>query len=280
LDKAKALFNGLMRRIELGSEREQRTAREVFAAWDEPDVSFVCQEYAKLFIALARDVNLPAFYVHIDKDYSGKTVPHDCAVVFVDGKALFVDPSYQWFGVPHKEFVILDDLQTIAHHFFQSTNTDQDMSRCWLATKLHPDSAWGQIRLFRALYKAELWDEARTALDVASRLEPNRWDVYLFQGVMADHDGNLEEALSNAQKSLESNPESAVAHYLSARLLTKIGKLKEARDEFRDGLRYEPQSKMAEVARRAIAQINEEIGIENNETETNESGNNHIERDN
>jgi predicted Zn-dependent protease len=270
LDKAKALFDGLKRRIELQGEREQRTAREVFAAWDEPEVSFVCQEYAKLFIALARDVNLSGFYVHVDKDYRGKTIPHDCAAMFIDGRALFVDPSYQWFGVPHKDFVILDDLQTIAHHFFQPTNTDRDVSRCRLAIKLHPDSAWGQLKLFRALSKAEKWDQARTALDTASRLEPNRWDVYLWKGVMADYDGNLEEALSYAQKSVESNPESAFAHCFRAGLLARMGKLKEARDEFRAGLRYEPQSEMAEVARRAIAQINEEIGVEQIDTELNE----------
>ena len=279
-DKAKALFDGLIRRIELEGEREQRTAREVFAAWNELEVSFVCQEYAKLFIALARDVNLKAFYVHVDKDYSGKTVLHDCAVVFTDGKALFIDPSYQWFGVPHKDFVILDDLQTIAHHFFQSTDANRDVPRCQLAAKLHPDSAWGQLKLFRALSEADKWEEARTALDVASRLEPNRWDVYLWQGVMADHDGDLETAIDYSQKSVESNPESAVAHYFSAGLLTRMGKLKEARDEFRAGLRYEPKSKMAEEARRAIAQINEEIGLEHNQTETNESENNHVKEGN
>lgn len=280
LDKAKALFDGLMRRIELEGEREQRTAREVFAAWDEPEVSFVCQEYAKLFIALARDVNLKAFYVHVDKDYRGNTIPHDCAVVFANGRALFVDPSYQWFGVPHKDFVILDDLQTIAHHFFQHTNTDRDVSQRLLAAKLHPDSAWGQLKLFRALSKAEKWDEARTALDAASRLEPNRWDVYLWQGVMADHDGDLEAALDYSQKSVESNPESAFAHCFRAGLLARTGKLKEARDEFRAGLRYEPQPEMAKVARRTIAQINEEIGIEHSEAETSKRGNNRVEVDN
>ena len=279
-DKANALFDGLMRRIELRGEREQRTAREVFAAWDEPEVSLVCQEYAKLFIALARDVDLPAFYVHVDKDYRGRIVPHDCAVVFADGKALFVDPSYQWFGVPHINFVILDDVETIAHHFFQHTNSDRDVSRCRLAAKLHPDSAWGQIKLFRALCKAGQWDEARTVLDTASRLEPDRWDVYLWQGVMADRDDNLEAALGYVQKSLESNPESSFAHCLRASLLAKMGKLKEARDEFRAGLRYEPQSEVAEMARRAIAKINEEVGVEHNETRTNESGNNRVEWDN
>ena len=270
LDKAKALFDGLMRRIELKGEREQRTAREVFAAWDETEVSFVCQEYAKLFVALARDVNLSAFYVHVDKDYSSRTVPHDCAVVFIDSRALFVDPSYQWLGVPHKQFVILNDLETIAHHFFQLTNADRDVSRCRLAAKLHPDSAWGQLKLFRALSKAEKWDEARTALDAASRLEPNRWDVYLWKGVMADHDGDLEAALDYSQKSVESNPESAFAHCFRAGLLAGMARLKEARDEFRAGLRYEPPPEVANVARRAIVQINEEVGVEQSETELNE----------
>ena len=280
LDKAKALFDALAGRLQTGGGRGTRTAREVFAVWDKPEVSFICQEYAKLFIALARDVNLKAFYVHVDKDYRGKTVPHDCTAVFADGKALFVDPSYQWFGVPHKDFVILDDLQTIAHHFFQPTDADRDVPRCRLAAKLHPDSAWGQLKLFWALFKAEQWDEARTALDVASRLEPNRWDVYMWQGVMADHDGNMETALYYLQKSLGSNPESAFAHCFYGSLLDKMGKLKEARDEFRAGLRYEPQSDVAEVARRAIAQINEQIGVEHSEIEANEGVNSRVEGDN
>jgi len=279
LDKAKALFDGLMRRIELQGEREQRTAREVFDAWNQPEVSFVCQEYAKLFIALARDVSLKAFYVHVDKDYRGKTVPHDCAVVFADGRALFVDAGYNWFGVPHRDFVILDDLETIAHHFFQPTNTDRDVSRCRLAAKLHLDSAWGHLKLFRALYQAEKWDEARTALDAASRLEPNRWDVYLWQAVTADHDGDLQTALDYSQKSVESNPESAFAHCFRASLLAKTGKLKEARDELRAGLRYEPEPAVAKVARRAIAQINEKIGIEHGQDETSKRGDNPVEGD-
>ena len=149
-----------------------------------------------------------------------------------------------------------------------------------MAAKLHPDSAWGQLELLTALFKAEKWNEARSALDAASRLEPNRWDVYLWKGVMADHDGDLEAALGYLQKSLESNPQSAYAHCFYGSLLYKVDKLKEARDEFRAGLRYEPQSKVAEVARRAIAQINEEIGLEQSETKTDEQGNNGIKRSN
>lgn len=276
LDKAKAIFEVLTRRLQSEIGGRIRTAREVFAAWNEPEASFVCQEYAKLFIALARDVNIKAFCVHVHKDCNDKEVHHDCAVVFADDKVLLVDPAYHWFGVPHKDFVILDDLQTIAHQLFQPENSDQDVARCRLAVKLHPDFAWGQLCLVSALCKVRKWDEARMVLDKALQLEPDYWECYLWQGVMADHDGNLEAALDYLQKSLESNPESAFAHCFRACLLAKMGKLKEARDEFRAGLRYEPQAEMADVARRAIAKINEEIGVEYSEAETNERGNNRV----
>lgn len=135
MDKAKALFDALAGRLQTGGDLGTRTAREVFAAWDEHEVSFICQEYAKLFVALARDVDLKAFYVHLERDYKNKVVFHDCAVVFADDKALLVDPAYSWFGVPHKDIVILDDLQTIAHQFYQHGDADRVVSHCRLAGK-------------------------------------------------------------------------------------------------------------------------------------------------
>ena len=281
MDKAKALFDALAGRLQTGGNGGTRTAREVFAVWDEHEVSFICQEYAKLFVALARDVNLKAFYVHVDKDYGGRIVPHDCAAMFTDNRALFVDPSYQWFGVPHKDFVILDDLETIAHNFFQLTSTDRDVSRCRLAAKLHPYSAWGQVRLASALCKAEKWDEALRILDIALQLEPNRWDAYLWQGVISgEHDGNLEAAADYVQKALELNPGSAFAHFVLANVLVKQGKLKEVRGEFRAGLLYNPKHKEAEQARRAIAQINEQIGVEQSVPEAEGLGIDYTEEDN
>jgi hypothetical protein len=51
LDKAKALFEGLTRRIQPEARRGSRTAREVFQAWSTPEESFSCQEFARLFVA-------------------------------------------------------------------------------------------------------------------------------------------------------------------------------------------------------------------------------------
>jgi tetratricopeptide (TPR) repeat protein len=261
-DKARALFDGLTRRIEPKGGRGARTAKEVFTAWTNPEESFSCQEYTKLYVALARYVKLKAFYVHIDKDYRGEVVNHDCAVVFADGKGLLVDPAYRWFGVPHKEFTVLDDVQTIAHHFFQSTGTARDVSRCRLAAKLHPDFTWGRLALVSALVRAEKWQEARKALDVALSFEPDRWDAYLLRGILVAVNGNLEAAAGYLRKALELNPENAESHYYLATVLLGQGRLQEAREEYRACLRYDPEPDKAEDARRTIAQINESIGLE------------------
>ena len=281
MDKAEAIFNTLAGRIQPGGGRGTRTATEVFAAWYQSDISFNCQEFAKLFVALARDVNIKAFYVHLERDYKNKAVSHDCAIVFADDKALLVDPAYRWFGVPHKDFVVLDDLQATAHHFFQHGDSNRVVSRCRLATKLHPNFAWGQVCLASALCKEYKWSEAREVLDRALQLEPNRWDAFLWQGIIsADHDDDLEGAADYVKKALDLNPESASAHFVLASVLVRKGMQKEARDEFRAGLRYDPLPNKAEQARRIIAQINEQIGLEHNETKTNEHRNNRVEKDN
>ncbi len=270
MEKAKALFDGLTRRIESGDGRGHRTAKEVFAAWNDPNASFICTEYANLFIALARAIRLNAFYVHVEKDYRGKAVPHDCVAVFVEGKALLVDAAYRWFGVPHKEFVILDDLQAIAHHLVQLEDPDRALAQRRLAVKLHPGFAWAQFALMKSLCEAEQWDEAHNVFESVLQLEPDRWDAYLWRGIFADHDGDLDAAAGYLRKALELNPESASTHSGLGRLLGRQGKWREAREEFRACLRYAQDAKTADKARKMIAQINEQIGVEDNRSQTSE----------
>jgi tetratricopeptide (TPR) repeat protein len=280
LDKAKALFGALAGRLQAGNGHGTRTAREVFAAWDESGISFSCQEYAKLFTALARDVNIRAFYVYVYKDYRDKSVVHACAAVFTDDRVLLVDPDCRWFGVPHMGFDVLDDLHTIANHLSQLGGTDQDVKRCQLAVKLCPNFAWSQHALVGALCEASRWDEARDLLEVVLESEPNCWDVYLLQGIIEYHDGHMEAANDYLRKVLEINEECALAHFRIAQILAWQGKLEEARKEFRASLRYESELKMTEEARRAIAQINEKIGVEHDESEMSGGGNKRVEGDN
>jgi tetratricopeptide (TPR) repeat protein len=263
LDKAKALFDGLNRRIQLAGKHRARTAREVFAAWNDPEDFFVCQEYAKLFVALARDVGVRSSFVHVHNDYRGKVVTHACAAVFADEKALLIDPTYHWFGVPHVDFVILDDLEAIASHYFQPSGHPKEVvARARLARKLDPKSVWGRLGWVAALLGDEQWDVAREELNEVLTGGPVGWHGYLLQGVLAANDGETEDALGFLRQAQAANlaPEDAYAHHKLGAALLLVGKLAEARKEFRAVLRYRPDPGTAASARRAIVQINEFLG--------------------
>jgi tetratricopeptide (TPR) repeat protein len=91
LAKARALFGALARRAPGEGSPPVRTALEALAAWDDPKEAFVCQDFAKLYVAMARDVGLDAFYVNVEKDIEGKPVAHVCAAVFLDGDVFLPD---------------------------------------------------------------------------------------------------------------------------------------------------------------------------------------------
>jgi tetratricopeptide (TPR) repeat protein len=260
VDKARKVFDALARHLDTG-ELGTRTAQEVFAVWNDPAQSFSCQEYAKLYIALARAVGLQAFYVHLEKDYSGEIVYHDCAAVFSGDKALLVDPAYQWFGAPHKEYVVLDDVQAIAHHFYQPSAKGQRVTRCRLAAKLHPNTAWGQLHLVGALLKANEFDEARKVLKNAQKLEPGRWDSCTYQGFLAAKTGDLNGAAASLRQALELNPQHGPTHLILGWVLCQQKKLEAARDEYRLAVLYDKvlSSEEKTAALRAIAEINERL---------------------
>jgi tetratricopeptide (TPR) repeat protein len=259
-EKARKLFDALSRHFSSGPGGA-RTAQEVFAAWPDPHESFSCQEYAKLFVALARAVAVNAFYVHLERDYAGNFVYHDCTAVFGEGKALLVDPAYGWFGAPHNEFVLLDDLQTIAHHYFQPAeeHTDMWLSNCRLAAKLHPDFAWGQCQLAAALLQRGQTLEAEKILAGAFRLQPDRWDAYELEGILADQQGHLDKAVVSLQKSLALNPKGSKAHFGLAHLFLKQAKPAEARQEFHSALENGLQSDEESDARRHLAELSEGV---------------------
>ena len=258
LGKARKIFDALARHLDM-DDAGTRTAEEVFTAWNEPGQSFCCQEYAKLYVALARAVGVRAFYVHLERDYSGDVVYHDCAAVFAGDKAFLVDPAYQWFGAPHKEYLVLDDLQAVAHQYYQPSARGNRLARCRLAAKLHPDSAWGQVRLASALIKANELAQADQALKIAQRIEPGRWDAFTCEGLIAAKNGDLAGAAAAFRKALELNPKHGPSHFVLGRVLTQQGKLEEARDEYRLALVYDSllSTEDKAVVLRALAEINE-----------------------
>jgi tetratricopeptide (TPR) repeat protein len=262
LDRARKIFDALTRHLDAG-DTGIRTAQEVYAAWNDPTQSFCCQEYAKLYVALARAVGVKANYVCLGKDYSGEIVYHDCAAVFIQGKAYLVDPAYQWFGAPHKEYQVLDDLQAVAHQYYQPSGKGNSMARCRLAAKLYPDTAWGQVHLASALIKANELAHAAQAVNTAERLQPGRWDTYTCRGLIAAKSDDLKGAATNLRKALDLNPKHGPSHFVLAWVLSKQGKLEEARDEYRLALLYDSLLSAEDKATvlRELADINERLPV-------------------
>ena len=260
LDQARKIFEALARHLDK-DETGTRTAREVFALWNDPARSFCCQEYAKLYVALARVVGVNAFYVHLEKDYSGEVVYHDCAAVFAGGKAFLADPAYRWFGPPHQDYLLLDDLQAIAHHFFQYSGKGNQVARCRLAEKLHPDMAWGKLALASALINANKLGQAVQTLKVAQQLQPGRWDAYILEGMIAARTHDLDLALDSLRKGIELNPKYGPSHAALGWVLAAQGRLTAARDEYRLALSNSSMLSADNKALvlRAIANLNEKL---------------------
>jgi tetratricopeptide (TPR) repeat protein len=260
LGKARKIFDALARHLDAG-HAGTRTAQEVFALWNDPVQSFCCQEYAKLYVALARAVGVKAYYVHLEKDYSGEVVYHDCAAVFAEDKAYLVDPAYQWFGAPHKDYLVLDDLQAIAHHYFQHSGKANQVARCRLAAKLHPDTAWGQLALASALINANKLGPAAQTLKLAEQLQPGRWDAYMLRGLLAAKTHDLDVAQDSLHKALELNPKHGPGRAALGWVLAQQGRLTAARDEYRQAL-VDSSLLSADdksVVLRALADLNEKL---------------------
>jgi tetratricopeptide (TPR) repeat protein len=142
LDRAKAIFDALADRLRVLGQPRSRTAREVFEAWNRPETRLVCMDLAVLFTALARAADVDTFFVHVTKVADGTVLNHACAAVFAGHRALLVDPSLRWFGVPHQQYSILNDREATAFLCFNNRGGDpKAVPVCHAGLKLWPDSA-------------------------------------------------------------------------------------------------------------------------------------------
>jgi tetratricopeptide (TPR) repeat protein/TolB-like protein len=255
--RAQRLFEALQGRLDPGAGGS-RTAQEVFAAWNDPGVSFRCQEYARLYVALAREAGLRAFYVMVAKTIDGRMIPHACAAVFVDNQAWLVDPSFQWFGVPHLSFEVLDDYQAVANHLHQQ----DDLRLVRLAVKLQPDSALAQFNLAFHCLRAGLNEEGDRALAEGLRIAPGTYLAEYGLGLQAAAAGRWAAAAEHLGMAVRLNPDFDRTYYVFAQVLREQGTLKEAREQYRAFLDHESQPGLGDQARRAVAEINEKLGNE------------------
>ena len=254
LGKARRLFDEVDRHL-AARAIGPLSAQEVFASWNDPDAPFVCQEQARLYVALARDAGLKAFYVNVQEDWEGHQVLHSCAAVFIDGKAFLVDPGYHWFGVPHRRFAVRDDLQAIADYL----NQQEDVASNRVAVKLDPDSAIGWFNLACHLMAAGALNEAGQALEMGLRLDSESAIAHLTQGLLAARQEKWVEAAAWLGRAVELAPRIGASRLAHAWVLESQGFHLEARDAYREALPVLFGVGDRATARRAISQLDEKL---------------------
>ncbi len=225
VEKARMLFEGLIHRLD-GPAMRPLTAEEVFDSWNNPEVSFHCQEYGFLYTSLARAAGLRAFVVYVQETCYGEKTDHACAAVFIGKRALLVDPAYFWFGVPHKRFQVLDDLGTTALFLSSFVN----MERAQIACKLAPDFPGAQSDLFCAFVGEGRWEEAKSLLPKMKQLDPYGWGTYITEARMALHENRYDAAAELLAKAIKINPSSGAAYVYLGDALLRLGRSDDARN--------------------------------------------------
>ena len=256
-EKAKRLFDGLTRHIDLSIGTGRRSAAQTFKDWPDPKAVFICEEYTFLYVALAREIGLRAYFVLVTKDPDDNFVSHACASVFIDGKALLIDPTYHWFGIPHHEYKIEDDLQVVGLYISESP----DAAKTRIGIKLIPDDAFPRFNLVWDLGRMGKLKEAREALNDALKLDSKSWIALAAQGGMDGCENNWNAAVEHLQQCLAMQPHAPgfrLRYWLGTALYHQ-GKLVDAREEFRAYVRDMPDDSFVAEARRAISQINETL---------------------
>ena len=267
LDKTRAIFEELSARLTLGGQVRSRTSREVFEAWKDPKARLVCMDRAILFVALARAVNLDAFFVHVTRLADGKVKNHACAAVFLENRAVLVDPTQHWLGVPHQGYAVLDDLQTAAFLCFNNREEDDagKLAVYRAGLKLWPDSPQGRVYLAGALHRTGQTPEAILRFAGIARPESQDWhaaNYWALAGELEAAEEHWERVQEYLLKSISLCPDQSEAYFNLGIVCVRQHRLAEARTAFRACLRNEPSESTARTARGAIALINEEIGVE------------------
>jgi len=254
-EKARRLFDELVHRLQERGDPAPRTAPEVFVLWREP-IALLCQDHTMLFVALARAVQVPAFYVLVEQDHRGVPVHHACAGLPAERGVLLVDPGYRWFGVPHRKVIPLDDAQSRGAYLFGFNQVERGRT----AMALAPDVSLFRVALADALIDRSQLHEANQMLDELDRMEPGRWDVLAVRGYVATKRGDHEEARTHFQESVTRNPVHAHTRLSLARALLALGRRAEALAEFRTALTYAQLASEEWEARHAIQQLENPVG--------------------
>jgi hypothetical protein len=246
-----ALLAEVARRGRGEGDGGSRTADQALAQANDPQVGFSCQEYAKLFVALARSLGMESWLVHIDRTADGKPGYHDCAVVFVNGLGILADPTWRALGLRHQEFNVLDDLQAISHQAMQPQEPD-DPIRLRMGLKLNPTNRWTQLQFVRGMVRHHDFDAATAELAKVQKSGVESWDVHEVAGELEIEREHWETALVELQRADTLSPSNALVHFQLAWAYNGLHDLVKATEHMEAALQFE-RGEMPRESRREIS---------------------------
>jgi tetratricopeptide (TPR) repeat protein len=180
---------------------------------------------------------------------------HLCAAIFVDGGGLLVDPNYVWFGAPHEQYRLLDDLEVIGLYLCQLGEVAANRA----AIKLAPDLPLTHFNLALVLAGRGRMAEARGALQEGLKVDPASWLSFCTQAQLDSEDKAWLDAAKHARECLLINPDCSPARLVLARALYARRSLQDALREYRAYLEGETTPEGAAEVRSAIAHINKTL---------------------
>ncbi|MGA2554810.1 MAG: tetratricopeptide repeat protein [Verrucomicrobiota bacterium] len=231
-----------------------RTAQEAFAAWNRPTQALTCKDFAFLYVVMARAVGITAYDVEVEEEAEGPQAAHSCAAIILGKRRLLVDPTFNWFGVPHKKFIVLNDLQAAAVYVGQLANP-----KCpEIARKLAPELPIIQMNYFEHLVNFGRLNEARDVLQNLKRLDIITAGAREYaDGNLALGEGRAEYAVGLLLKAVAMNPYDSNWRITLARACVEAGDVTNAVDNFREALHSPIISSDAEFTQFALAHTNE-----------------------
>ena len=255
--KARILFKTLAQRAMKDWASQQRyairTASEVFADWNNPGVSFCCRDYTLLYVTLARAVGITAYVVNVEQEANGDKVPHACAALVLGENGLLSDLSLLQFGVAHKHFTIMNDLQVTGVLMSEFPES----KRKGIACKLAPDCVLVQLNFFLKLIQDGRMNEAREIVPKLKRLDAITATGDYAEAVLALEDGKPKAAITVLLKAIAVNPHEADFHVRLADAYARKGSLNDARESLRDALRCPLKPRGREEPQRLIDNTND-----------------------
>jgi tetratricopeptide (TPR) repeat protein len=241
------IFDELIHRVQNDApfpNRASMTAAEVFDYLKGQRATLHCQYATFLFVALARSVGTRAFAVQVEEACDGARTPHACAAVYpADGPALLVDPTYYWFGAPHRKFKVLDDIHAMAMHLAPFP----DLRLNLIAAKLAPDLLLPQYNVCRGLIESGRWAEARDRLPLVAKLDTGGAITESLEATFAIRDGDTRHAVELLEHSIQLDPHELFTHAQLGKLLAAQRKFAAAREAFQEALHC-PHTQQDEAA--------------------------------